>query len=274
MKSWNQTEIRRAFTQQASGFESNRMNFSQKEYLDYAVSKIAPAKTDNVLEVAAGTCACGRAIAPYAGSVTCLDMTPAMLSVGRTEAEKERLCNIEFVVGDAAELPFPDNRFDIVLSRLAFHHFPDAEMPFSEMRRVLRPGGKLVLIDMEAAEDSLRETEDKIERLRDPSHVRNLSRAEMLELYRKHDLSVSCCETVKMPMILQNWLDHTATPVSVQKEIKALMDEELAGGRKTGFAPYTEGTTVRFDHRWVLTIGKNKAVPGISKESAPVTRWE
>lgn len=192
MKSWNQTEIRRAFTQQASGFESNRMNFSKKEYLDYAVSKIAPAKTDNVLEVAAGTCACGRAIAPYAGSVTCLDMTPAMLSVGRTEAEKERLCNIEFVVGDAAELPFADNRFDIVLSRLALHHFPDAEMPFSEMRRVLRPGGKLVLIDMEAAEDSLRETEDKIERLRDPSHVRNLSRAEMLELYRKHDLSVSC----------------------------------------------------------------------------------
>lgn len=131
MKSWNQTEIRRAFTQQASGFESNRMNFSQKEYLDYAVSKIAPAKTDNVLEVAAGTCACGRAIAPYAGSVTCLDMTPAMLSVGRTEAEKERLCNIEFVAVTPRNCRFPIT--GLILS------FPGWHFIISPMRKCRFP---------------------------------------------------------------------------------------------------------------------------------------
>ena len=49
MRSSNQAEIRRAFTQQAGGFESERMNFSKKEYLSDAVSKIAPKKTDAVL---------------------------------------------------------------------------------------------------------------------------------------------------------------------------------------------------------------------------------
>lgn len=103
MKSANQTEIQKSFTQQAENFENGKMNFSKKEYLDYTVSKIAPAGTDNVLEVAAGTCACGRAVAPGARSVTCLDMTPAMLEVGRTEAEKAGLHNMHFVLGDAAE---------------------------------------------------------------------------------------------------------------------------------------------------------------------------
>ena len=54
MKSSNQEKIRNAFTQQAAGFESSKMNFSNQAYLDYAVSRIAPAKTDHVLEVAAG----------------------------------------------------------------------------------------------------------------------------------------------------------------------------------------------------------------------------
>lgn len=256
MRSSNQAEIRRAFTQQAGGFESERMNFSQKTYLADAVSKIAPWKTDAVLEVAAGTCACGRAIAPYAGSVTCLDMTPAMLAVGRTAAEREQIGNIHFVLGDAAELPFLDSSFEIVFSRLAFHHFPDIETPFAEMMRVLKPGGKLVLIDMAAAEKPLRETADQIDRRRDPSHVHTLSRAEMLELYRRHGLSVLRCETVRMPMVLQNWLDHTETPEPIQNEIKTRMEEELAGGEKTGFAPYRDGTAIKFDHRWVLIIGR------------------
>lgn len=258
MKSPNQDTIRQAFTKQAGSFESRKMNFSNKEYLDYAVSKISPQKTDKVLEVAAGTCACGRAIAPYAGNVTCLDMTPAMLSVGKAEAAKSGLDNVTFVTGDAAELPFPDNSFDIVLSRLAFHHFPDVKQPFAEMVRVLKPGGRLVLIDMEAAEGALRGAKDKIETLRDPSHIRDLSPEEMTALYHDSGLSVSCCDTVKIPVVLQNWLEHTAAPEDICKLIVTKMKKEISGGEKTGFAPYYSGGKICFDQSWVLIIG-NKA---------------
>ena len=73
------------------------MNFSNKDYLNYAASRIKPQPTDALLEVAAGICACGRALAPLAGNVVCLDMTPAMLSVGKAEAEKANLSKYDVI---------------------------------------------------------------------------------------------------------------------------------------------------------------------------------
>ena len=82
---------------------------------------------DAVLEVAAGICDCGRALAPLAGNVVCLDMTPAMLSVGKAEAEKANLSKYDVCTGRCYGASILDNSFDIVLSRLAFHHFPHSE---------------------------------------------------------------------------------------------------------------------------------------------------
>ena len=63
----------------------------------------------------------------------CLDATVPMLRIGQQEADKEHLSNMVFVKGYAEELPFLDNSFDIVFSRLAFHHFTDVTAVFSEM---------------------------------------------------------------------------------------------------------------------------------------------
>lgn len=155
-----------------------------------------------------------------------------MLRIGQQEADKEHLSNMVFVKGYAEELPFLDNSFDIVFSRLAFHHFTDVTAVFSEMVRVLKPGGKLVMIDMEAADKMLRKTEDEIETLRDPSHVKNLSKAEMLSLFETHGLAVEKCETTEMPQRLENWLALTRTPEPIQRKIKERMRSELAGGEK------------------------------------------
>lgn len=67
--------------------------------INYAASRIKPQPMDAVLEVAAGICACGRALAPLAGNVVCLDMTPAMLSVGKAEAEKANLSKYDVCTG-------------------------------------------------------------------------------------------------------------------------------------------------------------------------------
>lgn len=256
MKSENSAQIQKAFTQQAAGFESRSMNFSKQDYLDYAVARVAPEASDALLEVAAGTCACGRAFAPRVRSVVCLDMTAAMLKKGKAAAEQERLQNMTFMLGDAADLPFADGSFDIVFSRLAFHHFPEPETPFSEMARVLKPDGKLVMIDMAAAEEPLRKTEDALEILRDPSHVRNLSQQEMLALYERHGLNIDCCETVCMPVRLDSWMAHTATLPETQALIRAQMEAELTGGAPTGFYPYRRNSAIMFDQRWTLIIGR------------------
>ena len=256
MKSSNRDAIQQAFTQQAGGFESSRLNFSRQDYLDRLVSSIAPLTNASVLEVAAGTCACRRAIASYAQNVVCLDMTPAMLSVGKAEAEKAGLHNMTFVLGDAAGMPFLENSFDLVISRLAFHHFPDVRQVFEEMVRVLKPRGRLVLIDMEAAEEPLRRIQDEIETLRDPSHVKNLSIAEMQQLFADHALQVVHQDVTSIQQHLTAWMALTKTPQAVQEGITMQMESELHGGAKTGFTPYRVGNEICFDHRWVLLIGQ------------------
>lgn len=153
MKSEHTETIQKAFIMQSRHFETHKANFTQKGFLDHVVSEVQPKKTDHVLEVAVGTCICGRVFAPFVHEVTCLDVTPAMLAVGKTQAEKQAYNNMMFVTGDAEKLPFLDYSFDVVISRLTFHHFPNTELPFSEMTRVLKKDGKLVLIDMEAAEE-------------------------------------------------------------------------------------------------------------------------
>lgn len=248
--------IHRSFEIQAPNFNSASMNFSDKDYLNYILSSVEPCKTDIMLEVAAGTCACGRAFAPLLQTVVCLDTTAAMLQVGKQAAQNSHLANMVFVKGNAEELPFLDDSFDILFSRLAFHHFTDTENIFREMVRVLKPGGKFVFIDMEAAEESLRKTEDEIETLRDPSHVKNLSREEMLELFSICNLSVEKCEITEMPTCLNNWLDLTKTPDNIRQMIYDRLTADINGQEKTGFYPYQTDKGICFNHKWVLILGK------------------
>ena len=258
MKPENWEELNRSFGVQAARFESKTLNFTKEEYLNYTVERVAPCAQDVVLDVAAGTCVCGRSFASHVQTVVCLDATDAMLQVGRRAAESEGRNNLVFVRGCAEELPFLNESFSIVFSRLAFHHFAAPSRAFDEMARVLRPGGRLVLIDMEAAPEPLRLAEDELERLRDPSHLHNLSKEEMLALFSAHGLAVKLCETTKIGQNLARWMALTETPADVQQTIRARMEEELAGGAKTGFFPYEKEGELCFDQRWVLTIGQKK----------------
>ena len=85
------------------------------------------------------------------------------------------------------------------------------------MNRVLKPGGKLVIIDMEAAEEGLRETEDRIELLRDCSHVRNISRQEFVSLYNGAGYTIWKEESTRIPVRLSAWMELTKTPEAVQR---------------------------------------------------------
>lgn len=244
MSSSNQAEIQASFTRQAEDFESRRMSFSKADYLAYMVSKIAPTKEATVLEVAAGTGICGRALAPHVRRVTCLDMTPAMLAVGKAQAEQAGLNHMSFVLGDAAALPFPDAGFDIVLSRLAFHHFPAAP---GRQAAAHRHGGIRRAAAGEPGSD--RAAAGSLPRP-------NCSRTWLLALYATHGLNADCCETTRIPVDAESWLELTHTPPPVREEIRRRFTDERNGGEKTGFAPYTVSGQLRFDQQWLLLIGR------------------
>ena len=75
--------------------------------------------------------------------ITCLDYSPAMLAAARARADALHIRNVAFVEGDVGQLAFEDDFFDAAVSINGFHAFPDKEAAWSEVHRVLRPGGRL-----------------------------------------------------------------------------------------------------------------------------------
>jgi arsenite methyltransferase len=82
------------------------------------------------------------------GSVTGIDMTTEMLDKARDAAEQMGAHNLEFVEGEVERLPFPDAGFDVVISNGVIDLVPDKEAVFSEIHRVLVPGGRIQIADV------------------------------------------------------------------------------------------------------------------------------
>ena len=82
------------------------------------------------------------------GHVTGIDMTPGMLANARAAAAEMGAGNVEFVEGEAERLPFADASFDVVISNGVIDLIPDKDAVFSELHRVLVPGGRLQIADV------------------------------------------------------------------------------------------------------------------------------
>lgn len=121
----------------AQEYAANRKGYSNEIY--DAIANFGLRRAATILDVGCGT---GIASEPFAANgfpVTGVDASPAML-----EKAKERLPNADFVQANAEALPFPNERFDVVISAQAFHWFERAKA-LSEAHRVLRPGGLLAI---------------------------------------------------------------------------------------------------------------------------------
>jgi SAM-dependent methyltransferase len=176
--------IRDQFTRQATPF-STAAPIANEDSLKMVVAAAGAGPSDTVLDVACGggIVVCG--FAPHVRHATGIDMTPAMLERARHLAAEKGLANISWREGDVAHLPWPEGAFTIVVTRFAVHHFPEPQAVFAEMVRVCAPGGRIVVVDTCASADAQKAAEfNRLELLRDPSHVRCLPLAELQGLYR------------------------------------------------------------------------------------------
>jgi len=106
-------------------------------------------KNSKVLDVASGTGAPAIYLAKkYGCHVTGVDLSEKMIEAARTKAKG--LNNVKFRKADSEHLPFEDNSFDVVMSECSVSVFPNKEKSISEMARVCKHGGKIVITDMTA----------------------------------------------------------------------------------------------------------------------------
>jgi ubiquinone/menaquinone biosynthesis C-methylase UbiE len=242
--------VQRAFTLQAEAFEDLRFNRVFTTDAEWMFERLETTPEDLVLDVAAGTGHVARALAPAVRVVVALDATPAMLAAGKAQADRAGLPNVLFQRGDAAALPFPDGSFDVVVSRFSLHHFEQPAVQLGEMARCLRPGGTFGLGDLLAdADPAIAAAQDRLERLRDPSHTRMLSAAELAERLAAAGLTAAAIEARDVERPLEPWLAQTETAADVAEAIRSELRTEIGGGAVTGFRPRERDGELLFTHR-------------------------
>jgi len=103
-----------------------------------------------IADLGAGDGTLSRLLARQAESVHCVDNSPRMVQVGRALAKKEHLRNLTYILGNIEKVPLPDRSIDLALLSQALHHAENPRLALAEAFRILKPGGRLLILDLRA----------------------------------------------------------------------------------------------------------------------------
>jgi ubiquinone/menaquinone biosynthesis C-methylase UbiE len=148
-------------------------------------SFVQPNRGDRAIDSGTGAGTLALALALLVREVVGVDIVPELLE----QARKGAPANVTFVEGDATNLPFETDSFDLACSRRTLHHIAHPEAAIAELARVTVPGGHVYVDDQIAPVDPLAALDlDRFERARDPSHTRTLPDVDFRQLFEANDL--------------------------------------------------------------------------------------
>jgi SAM-dependent methyltransferase len=148
---------------------------------------VQPTGGERVLDAGTGAGALALALAPLVHEVVGIDVVPELLALGRERAAA--FGNVELLEGDATELPFPAESFDLTATLRTLHHVAHPERVVAELTRVTRRGGRILVVDQLGSVDPLEAIAvDRFERARDASHTRLLPEADLRHLFEANGL--------------------------------------------------------------------------------------
>lgn len=101
-----------------------------------------------IADLGAGEGVLSQLLARRAEFVHCIDNSPKMVEFGRKLAAQHGIANLEYKLGDMADVPLPDASVDIALLSQALHHAPNPDRALAEAHRILKPGGQAVILDL------------------------------------------------------------------------------------------------------------------------------
>ncbi|MDR6998489.1 class I SAM-dependent methyltransferase [Neobacillus niacini] len=178
-------DVQQQFGKSAESYVSSEIHKQGKD-LQILLRMAEVSGNEALLDVATGGGHTANAFAPLVKQVTAIDLTVEMLQAAEKFIKGNGNQNVDFVQGDAENLPFPEESFEIVTCRIAPHHFPNVDQFVKEVYRVLKHEGQFLLDDnVVPEEDEFDQFYNFIEKKRDYSHFRAWKKTEwlmMLEL--------------------------------------------------------------------------------------------
>ena len=194
---------------------------------------VEPAGTERALDAGTGTGPVALALAPLVREVVGVDLVPEMLAEARRRAAG--VANVAFVEGDCLALPLEAESFDLAVTSRTIHHLRRPELAIAELARVTRPGGRVVVVDQIASADPLEAlAHNRIEGLRDPSHVRVLSDADFRGLFEANRLVLRRFEVEHEERGLAESLDLAGCEGEARQAVFAEVERLLARGERAG----------------------------------------
>lgn len=249
--------VRESFTTQAKAFASNPW-VTNEERIRRLVASAQLKGHESVLDIATGPGYIAEAFARAAREVIGVDLTAAMLAIGEERSRQNGVTNVSFRMGDAQNLPFERESFDVAVCRLALHHMQEPGRVVSEMSRVCKVAGSVLVEDIFASEHRERaEYQDRWEKLRDPSHVHVLPLSEHLRLFRDAGLETDSVKTFDdLCPEVERWLETTKAPGERADEVRHLLEADRAGDL-SGTRPFQdEAGRLHFHARTVILTGR------------------
>jgi ubiquinone/menaquinone biosynthesis C-methylase UbiE len=249
----HETLVQNEFSRQADVM-ANTALFNDQGVLARICATARLTGGSRALDVACGPGIVVEALARVAGEVVGCDITPAMVEKTRQRCAAAGLANVRCMPGRAEDLPFDDASFDVVVSRSAVHHFVDPVAALREMARVVKPGGRVVTVDVTSAESPADAAlHNALETLRDPSHTRMLPKSELHRSLTLAGLAVQECLEWTNHREFDEWLKITNAPERVGP-LRVVMASLARGGATAGIGLRLDGEKILFEHKAALTV--------------------
>ncbi|MFC2027339.1 class I SAM-dependent methyltransferase [Chloroflexota bacterium] len=245
----NKRQVQKNFGRQALAYNANCL-LADEDNLNNIIKMAKISEDDSVLDVATGTGFLAGALSEVAREVMATDLTLEMLYQTRPKTQS----NTSFCLADVEKLPFHNDSFDVVTCRVALHHFTRPDEAFNEIRRVCRPNGRVVIMDIISSEDhACGDYHNVMERLRDSSHVKQYSYSEMEQMFKESGLKVVEAKMWEYAWGMEEWLEIASPAEANASEIRRMMYESVDGD-KSGLSVEVRDGVVYFTYMAAIVL--------------------